>query len=184
MLCLTLAVAAAISPLTVSVETSDGAVVAVAIADADAEVKEVCAADVVDGVSGAETCAAVVVERGGLVAHLDRASSSQMQITVKSSRSAWRGTTNAVVATGLGGASVALAVSAWVMGAGASSVAGGRDINLIDAALTENAVAGSRASTAAVLSAGSGLLWIGAAASAVSAITLGVIAAGEHDVVE
>ncbi len=177
MLALTLALAAAVSPLTVAVATNDGALVAVHVADADAEPVEVCAADVVDGRAGPATCAPVVVEGERLLARLDRPSSSTMRVSIKSTRQAWRGVTNAVVATGLAGVSAVCFGTAIALSVGAGAVGGGDVSAAVD-------VGGVNGATAGALNTAATVMVVGGAVAAVSAAAVGFFAVIDAGVVE
>jgi hypothetical protein len=181
MLTLTLALAAAVSPLGVHVYTNDGAVQLVHVADADREPVEVCAQDVGVAADAEVTCAPVVVERQVLVARLDRPSSSTMRVQVKSTYQAWRGSTPAVVAVGLGGVSAICLASAAVLSAtvvNAAGGAGGADVaGVVDAG-------GALGSTVAVLDSASTVMWISGAVAAVGAVAVGVVAVIDATAVE
>lgn len=159
---LTLALAQAVSPLGVTVETRDGAHRLVPIADADLIGAEVCVAD-------ASVCAPVGVEAGQPVARVDVDDVAGLRFVVRGTRTDTRSHAPAAIAVGLGVAAIgasAGALTATAIGAGVDTASG------------------TGADTAAAASTMSLAMWVGAGIAATSAAVIGAVAIGEAFVVD
>jgi hypothetical protein len=117
-----LALAAAISPVTVTVTTADGSSRAVHVADADALPVQACARDAHR--PDAVVCAPVVASRGGLQASIDVTDTVDTRYALRVERFDARSDSLSAVAIGFGVAAGASLAGAVVAGSVAVGVMG------------------------------------------------------------
>lgn len=162
LLSLALALAQAVSPLGIAVETRDGARRFVPIADADLIATEVCVAD-------GSVCAPVVVEGGASVARVDVDDVAGLRFVVRGTRTDSRSHATAAIAVGLGVAAVGASAGALTLSAIGAGVDSDSDTGL------GTAVGATTMSLA---------MWVGAGVAATSAAVIGAVALAEASVVD
>jgi hypothetical protein len=159
---LALALAQAVSPLGVTVETRDGARRFVHVADADLVATGVCVAD-------GSVCAPIVVEAGQMVARVDVDDEAGLRFVVRGTRADTRSHAPAAIAVGLGVAAVGASAGALTLTAIGAGVDGTSSTG------TDTAAAASTISLA---------MWVGAGVAATSAAVIGAVALGDAFVVD